>query len=305
MNHRNGKHLMAGHRAKHAECSLVRSAAVRSLPALRRAFTLVELLVTITIIAILAAMILFALAGALESAKRDKTLSTISKLNSLVMAKYESYRTRRVPVDEKLVAIYKGYISPTQTNTVRGLAQARVDVIRELMRMEMPERYSDIDDDPITKWTDPGTASPVKMKRPAVSYEYQVAIPPVGTRKFSNVSDSAKCLYLIVSKALDDPDVMSQFSEDEIAADPIDGMRYFVDGWGNQILFLRWAPGFFSPLQQDPAIATTHDPFDPLGVYKTSSDSTSTFYDSKFPTGNKPPLYPLIYSMHKTGTSLR
>ena len=112
MNHRNGKHLMAGHRAKHAECSLVRSAAARSLPALRRAFTLVELLVTITIIAILAAMILFALAGALESAKRDKTLSTISKLNSLVMAKYESYRTRRVPVDVAAVARYDGLHRP-------------------------------------------------------------------------------------------------------------------------------------------------------------------------------------------------
>ncbi len=72
----------------------------------RRGFTLVELLIAIVIIGILASIILFALASVTKSAKRDKTLSTISKLNSLVMAKYESYRTRRVQIQSFSVEPY-------------------------------------------------------------------------------------------------------------------------------------------------------------------------------------------------------
>src|SRR6478752_7722253 len=110
-------------------------------------FTLVELLVVITILSILASMVLFALASSAEAARVAKTKTTINKLHALIMAKYESYKTRRVPVDVKAVATQRMY-----TNGPTGWARARLDVIRELMRMEMPDGFTDIDDDPITKW---------------------------------------------------------------------------------------------------------------------------------------------------------
>src|SRR3954471_4669227 len=56
------------------------------------AFTLVELLVVMMIMGILASIVLFALAGVQESARYDKTVATINKLNALIMAKYETYR---------------------------------------------------------------------------------------------------------------------------------------------------------------------------------------------------------------------
>jgi len=52
-----------------------------------------------TILGLLSSMVLFALASAQESARVAKTQSTINKLNALIMAKYDSYRTRRVPAD--------------------------------------------------------------------------------------------------------------------------------------------------------------------------------------------------------------
>ncbi len=55
-------------------------------------------MVTVAIIGILASTMLFALFGAQETARESKTRFLISKLNSVIMPKYESYRTRRVPL---------------------------------------------------------------------------------------------------------------------------------------------------------------------------------------------------------------
>ncbi len=58
---------------------------------------------------ILASMMLFALAGAENTAKEMRTRATIDKINNAIMEKYESYRTRRLPLDVQDVARAKGY----------------------------------------------------------------------------------------------------------------------------------------------------------------------------------------------------
>ena len=63
----------------------------------RFGFTLVELLVVLIIIAILGTVIMFAMFSAQEAARAAKTKNVISKLNMLVMQRYESYINRRVP----------------------------------------------------------------------------------------------------------------------------------------------------------------------------------------------------------------
>jgi prepilin-type N-terminal cleavage/methylation domain-containing protein len=237
----------------------------------RRAFTLVELLIVMMIMGILASIVLFALASVQESVRVDKTKATINKLNAIVMAKWDSYKTRRVPIS-----------IPAGTQP-KAAAQYRLDTLRELMRMEMPDRYSDILDPPVNRSRAGDSMSPL-IAVPGVTLAYRNALSSNRTDQFEN----AECLYLFITKGSGDVDVMEQFRPDEIGDTDGDGMNEFLDGWGRPINFLRWAAGFHSPLQ--PADAKEHDPFDPLRVYSPSAG------DANYPNGVYPPLYPMIFS---------
>jgi prepilin-type N-terminal cleavage/methylation domain-containing protein len=68
------------------------------------AFTLVELLVAIVVIAILSGLVLGALQRAAGQSKVLHTKSTISKLHASMMDHWDTYRTRRVPIDPNNIA---------------------------------------------------------------------------------------------------------------------------------------------------------------------------------------------------------
>jgi hypothetical protein len=106
----------------------------------------------------------------------------------------------------------------------------------------------------------------------------------------------AELLYMIattgVSDELDDRD---QFKQEEIGDVDQDGAPEFIDGWGQPIYFIRWAPGFTSELQ------THNDPdqFDSRNIYPSVTGNagagqlypaTSTQITPTFA------LYPFIFS---------
>ncbi len=205
----------------------------------RSAFTLVEMLVVVTIIGILSAMAFGALQMARETAREMATKATIAKLNNVIMRRYESYRTRRVPIRIPTVA------------TPRQAAEIRLAAIRDLMRMEMPERWNDVSDAPGIL---PHLVVP--LSQPALHLLYQAKYTSTPNENYSH----AKCLFMIIS--MGSPEAMEQFHQSEIATDT-DGWQYFVDGWGRPIYFLRWAPGWspYSDIQFSDA-TNHHDPFD-------------------------------------------
>ncbi|MEE8451350.1 MAG: prepilin-type N-terminal cleavage/methylation domain-containing protein [Thermoguttaceae bacterium] len=212
----------------------------------RGGFTLIELLITITIIGILAGISFGALNAARRTARTSKTKSTIVKLDKIIMRRYEEYATRRVP------------ISTARISRVQA-TRARLDALRDVIRMEMPERWNDITVFPVA--TDPVSGNPIK--RPALTERY---LAKYAANQPSAKFGPAECLYMIV--ATGSAEDREQFNESEIGDADGDGWLEFQGGWGRPIMFLRWAPEFtdLSDLQS----REHHDPFDVHGADLTA-----------------------------------
>lgn len=270
-------------------------------------FTLVELLVVITIIGMLASLVLVALASVRETARRDKTRATIAKLKNIIEPLYDSYRTRRV-------ALNTTGMTPAQA------AYARLYGLRDLMRMEMPDRRSDL----LDPATGNGRGAVSGVPLPSVYQAYvRRALAAAGkgiNGKGMDQNAPAECLYMIVS-LLGGEDARKQFSDDEVADTDSNGLPEFIDGWGQPIRFLRWPSAFVdsdiqmamrftvkdsngndTQLEPDPTNAvylgllskSDHDPFDSRRIDVPINPTDP-------PRGWR--LVPLIYSVGRDGVS--
>ena len=257
----------------------------------RGGFTLVELLIVITIIGILAGLSLGALSAARETARISKTKSTIAKLDLLVQQHYDSYRTRRVTVYRITGTQAVPFGTPQRLSGFLGnpkwVAKIRLHAIRDLMRMEMPDRWSDVvprgpatneDLHTPTWYTLVDDAENAILDGSGNPYIFAVRRPSLTARYYrhgpmtNGDHETAECLYFWLTSAI--PDAREQFAENEIGDGDGDGWPEFHDGWGNPIEFLRWAPAFEdSDIQQYVPFSATwddrrsaseadHDPFD-------------------------------------------
>jgi hypothetical protein len=206
-------------------------------------FTLVELMVVGTVIAVLTTLSVAGLAATRQRVRADKTRNTIRKLHEIVVGHHESYLRRRVP------------FSPSATDP-RG-DSARLEAIRRLMVYEMPDCWADVAASPVAVMS---TLPTHLQTGPVLGY---AASRPASA---SASIESAECLYLIVSRGGIEPDLMEQFRSDEIGDTDGNGAPEFLDGWGNPIRFIRWAPAFAGSLLQKADAVNAHDPFDPQRV---------------------------------------
>jgi prepilin-type N-terminal cleavage/methylation domain-containing protein len=263
-------------RSSHPHPAAVRQTSPTTGRRRRRGFTLVELLIVVVIISMLAAMTIVALARASEFARENKTKATIAKISNIILPMYEDYKYRRVPIN-------------TTSPDRRVVALQRLVALRDLMRMEMPDRKSDIANLPISGITPP-----------SLQLAYQARAANMGKNA------PAECLYLIVTLAGGE-DARKQFHDDEVADTDGNGLMEFVDGWGRPIWFMRWAPGFNEsdlqpniPGPDDVPLATRnqimldfaekdHDPFDTRRI-----DMMDPKNANDYPRGWR--LVPLIYS---------
>lgn len=242
------------------------------------------------IIAMLASSVLFAMWGLLDDAKADRTKSQIARIDRHLADKWESFRTRQVRF-----TVPSASIQPQQR------ALLRLNAIRELMRMEMPDRVTDVSTNPV---------SPIAV--PSVMRGYRrrcflILGPDPGQpsqpdyTKWSTSHEGSECLYLILSGLNEEGTnaAADSLSISEVGDTDGDGMKEVLDAWGRPIAFIRWAPAFVSDRQPFgiPASALTSpdDPFDPVRADARWSANLAA------PGYNPFPLYPLLFSAGTDG----
>jgi len=221
---------------------------------MRRGVTLIELLFVMAILGILVAVSMAALTGATSQARVERTRAVVTRIDQLVTDKWESYKTRAVPLR----------VNMGTNPAVAG--RARLYALRELQRCEMPDRKSDVLDNPAI------------LKIPALQRNYRRR----ATANWTNQYEGAECLYLIIAAVRDGEDsALSWFTPSEIGDVDGDGMQEILDAFGNPVEFLRWAPGYVA--ENGPVTAQTKDSklapdeFDPLHCDPRWQDSDTTF----------------------------
>jgi prepilin-type N-terminal cleavage/methylation domain-containing protein len=207
---------------------------------IRPAFTLTEMLLVVAIIGIMTGLALSALQGATELAREQRTRTIIAKIDQLIMERYESYRTRAVPVRVPV---------SVSTGAQGGINAARIRLygLRDLMRMEMPDRITDLVNGPAVLYSSGGVT--VQMRQPSLWLAYrrmaQRACGASWSTTWTTQHEGSECLYLILSSMQDgDKNALDYLSSDEIGDTDEDGMREILDAWGTPIEFLRWPAGF-------------------------------------------------------------
>ncbi len=262
----------------------------------RQAVTLIELLIVIAIIATLSAVFLGVSTAAIETSRASRTKATIAKIHSLLMERWESYETRRIDLDTRAIDVLLREDRITARQHGEMLADMRLLGVRELMKLEMPDRWSDIIGTNVGNNNLPTDPNRIINSTPSLTLSY--------ARRYSKVLDimdpskpedketilenqSAECLYLIIMLATGDGEARTLFGEQDIGDIDGDGAAELLDGWGQPIRFIRWPAGFadtgLSSLMTGDADAD-HDPLDPFRRDQPQDPTTMVPIDL-YPTG--------------------
>ncbi|MBT4693260.1 MAG: prepilin-type N-terminal cleavage/methylation domain-containing protein [Planctomycetaceae bacterium] len=184
-------------------------------------FTLIELLVVMAIISLLSAALLIALTELQASSKKGRCQQQIKKIDQLITRRWDELLHKPLPIQ----------LSPASSIPIpQQILLAR----RELLRLEMPERFDDF-----------RTAPTVFSRRPPTTNTFNNRLNQVDLVEARKFHQGAECLYLILSLMQDrDSSALDFFFPSEIGDTDNDGMPEILDGFGQPIGFLRWAPGF-------------------------------------------------------------
>lgn len=229
----------------------------------RRAFSLVELLVVITIILVLMALTGAGVSAARNSQRVQATRELIAKLNAIVSQQYASYASLELPG-----------VPPT----------SRPLELRRRVTRDMPDRWVDV--------------KQVAANASALSSRHQRSYfavwnslnPPPANNAFDSHPNrdkyaGAECLFMIVMRG----GIANCLDCTDLAAEPIgdkdgDGAFEFQDAWGNPIGYILWPGGLELPADTGTKFFSQTAPFGPTAtgaglrplIYSAGPDGVDT-----------------------------
>jgi len=193
-------------------------------------FSLVELLVVITIILVMMALAGAGVSAARSSQRSQATRALIAKLDAIVSRQYAGYGSLELP---------------------GGSPQTRGVDLRQRVTRDMPDRWTDVE---------AMAANPTGLtSRHQRAY---VAVWNSMPTKPSPTYAGAECLFMIIMRGglancLDCTDLAAE----KIADEDGDGAFEFHDGWGNPIGYILWPAALELPADSGTKFFTQTAPF--------------------------------------------
>jgi prepilin-type N-terminal cleavage/methylation domain-containing protein len=247
----------------------------------RSAFTLLELLIVIAIIALLMGISFSVMFGLVSQAEEEATIATVRKVDALLQQKIEAF-DRTFKGNKKTSAV-NGISVLLASQNIFGVRDDVKEILakKALFRFEFPQRIDErrLFGDPDTVVTGlPDTifravAAPNARQQLVNEGNATPSDTDIQNRVISNwanhrsETESAALLHfaLLASDSYGVGAVDGdRFTDKEVADTDGDGLPEFIDAWGNPLRFYRWptrliditAPSPFVPVLGNPADST-------------------------------------------------
>lgn len=235
----------------------------------RKAFSLMELLVAVTIIIILMGMLLVGMGNILGSSREAATRTTLKKVHEILKQQQNEFNLVR---ERTKIPRFNEPCLPESSEQLMEILHWK-----RKYREAFPQRYADLFDQmgkltPIGKKVESiavrvlveegSPPTPPNISNAAVEARMQQMLP--NSDSVNGKSTSSELLYLILTEgavqgvATSDSD---QFSANEVQDIDGDGLMEIVDGWGNPVYFYRWPTRMIRPCDpENPTAALAVDP---------------------------------------------
>lgn len=215
----------------------------------RKGFTMIELLVVITIISILMTISIKVAGSMIDLARHSATETTIRKIQGILSQKEGELHRFTVKPGVQSSAEF-GY-ALTQSNDP---SQQKIIAVKEMQRHRFPQAPTDFSPDGTKPWA---------INNDSTVTSTQTLYNAIYDGKRELIKDQNGTIRENLS-------IMDEFSPSEVQQMGVSGRLGFVDAWGNPLRFWRWPTKLFT----DPELVTLlfataptpldRDPDDPL-----------------------------------------
>ena len=205
-------------------------------------FTLVELLVVVSIILVLMGIIASAASAARGNSKKQATQILIAKLDAIIQQQYRSYASRNV-------------LGAT-TSAARSVA------LRRMATGELPDSWADV----AYMASNASQFTSAPQRAYVAIYNAAVAANKTPTPDYMD----AECLFMIVMHGgIADCLNCGELKTSDKGDTDGDGALEFLDAWGKPIRYVIWPAGLELPTGSGTKFFSTNLPFTPGGSGRT------------------------------------
>lgn len=222
------------------------------------AFTLIEILIVLTIVSVLAAALGVTITNMMTTAREAQTTATLRKIDGLIVERQQGLQRAFEGrdfirfVDDTHDKLIKG--DPANgIPQLYGLSERAVEAAarKDFARLFFPQRFIEMVDVRTPPSTQAADGIPDKIQFDDIYSTVNWTGTPIQTPvNHDPVTESSELLYFALTRmevfgvpltSVDD------FSTNEVADTDNDGLPEFVDGWGNPLRFYRWPTRLFKP----------------------------------------------------------